>query len=135
MLIVYITLSSMKRSHFLKFCAGLMFFLCAQFCLLFYFDCLQHPNIGGVEVLTCHDAGGFAIRRLNLEGSLRDVICHCKPRLTFLKKYSNPKLRCALPLPQVVYISTQILHGLKFLHEKGIPYGEFVVCFFCWKET
>ncbi|XP_046662026.1 PX domain-containing protein kinase-like protein [Homalodisca vitripennis] len=84
---------------------------------------LQHPNIGGVEMLTCHDAGGYVVRRLNSEGSLRDTICHCKPRQTFLKKYSNPKLRCALPLPQVVFISTQILHGLRFLHEKGIPYG------------
>lgn len=85
--------------------------------------CFQHPNIGGVELITCNESGGYAVRRLNPEGSLRDAICHCKPRLAFLKKYSNPKLRNALPLPQVAFIATQILHGLKFLHEKGIPYG------------
>lgn len=93
---------------------------------------LQHPNIGGVEMLTCNDTGGYAVRRLNPEGSLRDAVSHCKPKLAFLKKYSNPKLRCALPLPQVVYIATQILHGLKFLHEKGIPYGKYRYFIFFW---
>lgn len=87
------------------------------------FFCFKHPNIGGVELLSCSEAGGFAIRRFNNEGSLRDIICHCKPRLAFLKKYSNPKLRCALPSTKIISIATQILHGLAFLHDKGIPYG------------
>ncbi|XP_054278649.1 PX domain-containing protein kinase-like protein [Macrosteles quadrilineatus] len=84
---------------------------------------LQHPNIGGVEMLACHDAGGYVVRRFSPDGSLRDTVCHCKPKLSFLKKYSNPRLRSALPLARVVSVATQILHGLKFLHDKGIPYG------------
>lgn len=84
---------------------------------------LQHPNIAGVELLSCTEVGGFAVRRMTNEGSMRDIICHCKPRQPFLKKYSNPKVRSALPLAQVLSVATQILHGLAFLREKGIPYG------------
>uniref|UniRef100_A0A1B6CZC3 PX domain-containing protein n=1 Tax=Clastoptera arizonana TaxID=38151 RepID=A0A1B6CZC3_9HEMI len=84
---------------------------------------LQHPNIGGIELISCSEAGGFSIRRYNSEGSLRDYIYQTKPKVPFLKKYSNPKVRCALPPSKIVSIASQILHGLAFLHDKGIPFG------------
>ena len=41
-----------------------------------------------------------------------------------LKKYANPKVCGICPLPETKFMGRQILETLKFLHEKGIPYGK-----------
>ncbi|KAM6247573.1 PX domain-containing protein kinase-like protein isoform 3-T3 [Spheniscus humboldti] len=49
--------------------------------------------------------------------------CSAKPKDPFLKKYCNPKKIQGLELQQIKTYGRQILEVLKFLHEKGFPYG------------
>ncbi|TSM44112.1 PX domain-containing protein kinase-like protein [Bagarius yarrelli] len=46
-----------------------------------------------------------------------------KPKEAFLKKYCNPKKIQGLELQQIRTYGRQILEALKFLHDKGFPYG------------
>lgn len=41
-----------------------------------------------------------------------------------LKKYANPKVCATCQLPAIKIMGRQILETLKFLHEKGMPYGK-----------
>ncbi|XP_022193241.2 PX domain-containing protein kinase-like protein [Nilaparvata lugens] len=84
---------------------------------------IKHPNIAPVEAANASESGSFAIRKLQPDGSLRDVVCHCKPRLPFLKKYASPKQCSALPLPLIISTAYQILQALLYLKSKGVPYG------------
>lgn len=63
------------------------------------------------------------IRTYNEKGTLRDHICKVKPKEPFLKKYCNPKKIQGLELQQIRTYGRQILEVLKFLHDKGFPYG------------
>ncbi|KAK3103603.1 hypothetical protein FSP39_020466 [Pinctada imbricata] len=83
---------------------------------------IQHPNIYPVIFATCSESGGMTIRPYHEKGTLRDVICKCKPKGHYLKKYSNPKATTALDLTAIKIMGKQILETLKFLHEKGLPY-------------
>lgn len=56
---------------------------------------------------------------------MRDTLCGAKPRQTFLKKYGNPKGHKTLVKDQIALYGRQILEALKFLHDKGYPYGNF----------
>ncbi|KAM7063475.1 PX domain-containing protein kinase-like protein isoform 4-T4 [Molossus nigricans] len=49
--------------------------------------------------------------------------CLSKPKDPFLKKYCNPKKIQGLELQQIKTYGRQILEVLKFLHDKGFPYG------------
>ncbi|ERE88415.1 PX domain-containing protein kinase-like protein [Cricetulus griseus] len=49
--------------------------------------------------------------------------CVAKPKDPFLKKYCNPKKIQGLELQQIKTYGRQILEVLKFLHDKGFPYG------------
>lgn len=73
---------------------------------------------------TTTESGGLTIRAFLEKGSLRDTICKCKPKNHFLKKYANPKSYSTLDLNAVKIVGKQILEALKFLHEKGLPYGK-----------
>lgn len=64
------------------------------------------------------------IRPLHEAGSLRDMICRCKFKGHYLKKYARPKLMSTLNMEQIQNFGRQILETLKFLHEKGFPYGQ-----------
>lgn len=64
---------------------------------------------------------------MNKNGSLRDYLCGAKPKLSFLKKYGNPQGHKQLTNEEIGLYGRQILEALKFLHEKGFPYGEFAV--------
>uniref|UniRef100_A0A8B9CR40 PX domain containing serine/threonine kinase like n=1 Tax=Anser brachyrhynchus TaxID=132585 RepID=A0A8B9CR40_9AVES len=57
------------------------------------------------------------------KGTLKDLIYKAKPKDPFLKKYCNPKKIQGLELQQIKTYGRQILEVLKFLHEKGFPYG------------
>lgn len=85
---------------------------------------LQHPNICSVVFSTTTESGGLVIRAYQEKGTLRDVVCKCKPKNHYLKKYASPKSCSTLELNAVKIVGKQILEALKFLHEKGLPYGK-----------
>ncbi|KAF5292333.1 hypothetical protein FQA39_LY03367 [Lamprigera yunnana] len=84
---------------------------------------IQHPYIHSIELCLGTDVGGLVVRNSNINGSVRDTICGAKPRLSFLKKYGNPKGHKPLSSSQVALYGRQILEALKFLKEKGLHYG------------
>lgn len=84
---------------------------------------LQHPYIYSTVLCVCTDVGGLVVRTSYKDGSLRDALCGAKPRLSFLKKYGNPKGHKPLDSSLVALYSRQILEALKFLQDKGLYYG------------
>ncbi|CAG5120711.1 unnamed protein product, partial [Candidula unifasciata] len=84
---------------------------------------IKHPYIFPTTFATANENGCMTIRDFVERGSLRDVICKCKPKGTYLNKYSNPKTVLQLDFETVKTFGRQILEALKFLQEKGFPYG------------
>lgn len=84
---------------------------------------IQHSYIYPIEHCLCTDLGGLVVRTANKEGTLRDYFCGSKPKQAFLKKYGNPKGHKSLEVDRIALYGKQILEALKFLHDKGIPYG------------
>ncbi|XP_078342522.1 PX domain-containing protein kinase-like protein isoform X2 [Oculina patagonica] len=84
---------------------------------------LQHPYISPPSFTTCNSEGVIIVRNFLPNGTLRDCLCKAKPKLNQLKKYGNPKTRVVFPEQNIQLFGRQILEALKFLHEKGIPYG------------
>ncbi|RDD47204.1 PX domain-containing protein kinase-like protein [Trichoplax sp. H2] len=84
---------------------------------------MQHPYIQSVLLADSNDLGGVIIRNFSMQGSLRDYICKTKIKQHYIKKYANPKLYHALPLPEIKTFGRQILEALKFLQSRGWPYG------------
>ncbi|KAG5860742.1 hypothetical protein JTB14_010739 [Gonioctena quinquepunctata] len=84
---------------------------------------LQHPYIHSMELCICTELGGLVARLGHKNGTLRDILCGAKPRQSFLKKYGNPKGHKGLTIEQISLYGRQILEALKFLHDKGFPYG------------
>lgn len=87
------------------------------------FSQLQHPYIAPTELCLSTETGGLIVRKAAKNGSLRDFLCGSKPKQSFLKKYGNPKGHKILPPEQLALFGRQILEALKFLHDKGFPYG------------
>ena len=85
---------------------------------------VQHPNIPTAILSTANESGGLVIRPCYEKGTLRDLICKCKPRGHYLKKYASPGKTQALDLPSIKLFGKQILETLNLLHEKGLPYGK-----------
>uniref|UniRef100_G3W0J2 PX domain-containing protein kinase-like protein n=1 Tax=Sarcophilus harrisii TaxID=9305 RepID=G3W0J2_SARHA len=85
-------------------------------------SCL-HPHIYRVPFATASESSALVIRAFNEKGTLKDLIYKAKPKDPFLKKYCNPKKTQGLELQQIKAFGRQILEALKFLHEKGFPYG------------
>uniref|UniRef100_A0A4W3JJN6 PX domain containing serine/threonine kinase n=1 Tax=Callorhinchus milii TaxID=7868 RepID=A0A4W3JJN6_CALMI len=83
----------------------------------------SHPCVYPVTFATASESSALVIRMYNEKGTLRDYICKAKPKDPFLKKYCNPKKIQGLDLQQIKTFGRQILEILKFLHEKGFPYG------------
>lgn len=95
---------------------------------------IQHPYIKPIELSLCTETGALVVRTSHKGGSLRDVLCGAKPRQSFLKKYGNPKGHKPLEAAKVALYGRQILEALKFLQDKGLPYGDFYILlyfFFC----
>uniref|UniRef100_A0A669P3J3 PX domain-containing protein kinase-like protein n=1 Tax=Phasianus colchicus TaxID=9054 RepID=A0A669P3J3_PHACC len=69
------------------------------------------------------ESSALVIRPFNEKGTLKDLIYKARPKDPFLKKYCNPKKIQGLELQQIKTYGRQILEVLKFLHEKGFPYG------------
>uniref|UniRef100_A0A672NKL5 PX domain-containing protein kinase-like protein n=1 Tax=Sinocyclocheilus grahami TaxID=75366 RepID=A0A672NKL5_SINGR len=72
---------------------------------------------------TTSESSALLIRVFSEKGTLRDHICKVKPKEPFLKKYCNPKKIQGLEQQQIRTYGRQILEALKFLHDKGFPYG------------
>ncbi|XP_039547234.1 PX domain-containing protein kinase-like protein isoform X2 [Pimephales promelas] len=83
----------------------------------------SHSNISAVSFATSSESSALVIRVFSEKGTLRDHICKVKPKEPFLKKYCNPKKIQGLELQQIRTYGRQILEALKFLHDKGFPYG------------
>ncbi|XP_077081656.1 PX domain-containing protein kinase-like protein isoform X2 [Siphateles boraxobius] len=83
----------------------------------------SHSNISAVSFATSSESSALVIRGFSEKGTLRDHICKVKPKEPFLKKYCNPKKIQGLELQQIRTYGRQILEALKFLHDKGFPYG------------
>uniref|UniRef100_A0A8C1T9V8 PX domain containing serine/threonine kinase n=1 Tax=Cyprinus carpio TaxID=7962 RepID=A0A8C1T9V8_CYPCA len=84
---------------------------------------LSHSNISPVTFATTSESSALVIRVFSEKGTLRDHICKVKPKEPFLKKYCNPKKIQGLEQQQIQTYGRQILEALKFLHDKGFPYG------------
>uniref|UniRef100_A0A671Q7C7 PX domain-containing protein kinase-like protein n=1 Tax=Sinocyclocheilus anshuiensis TaxID=1608454 RepID=A0A671Q7C7_9TELE len=84
---------------------------------------LSHSNISPVSFATTSESSALVIRVFSEKGTLRDHICKVKPKEPFLKKYCNPKKIQGLEQQQIRTYGRQILEALKFLHDKGFPYG------------
>uniref|UniRef100_A0A8D2LIH6 PX domain containing serine/threonine kinase like n=1 Tax=Varanus komodoensis TaxID=61221 RepID=A0A8D2LIH6_VARKO len=83
----------------------------------------SHPYIYKVTFATANESSALVIRPFNEKGTLKDLIYKAKPKDQFLKKYCNPKKIQGLELQQIKMFGRQILEVLKFLHERGFPYG------------
>ncbi|XP_030634527.1 PX domain-containing protein kinase-like protein isoform X4 [Chanos chanos] len=81
------------------------------------------PYIYPVTFATTNESSALVIRMFSEKGTLRDHICKVKPKEPFLKKYCNPKKIQGLEPQQIRTYGRQILEALKFLHDKGFPYG------------
>ncbi|KFW87148.1 PX domain-containing protein kinase-like, partial [Manacus vitellinus] len=83
----------------------------------------KHPYIYKITFATANESSALVIRPFSEKGTLKDLIYKAKPKDPFLKKYCNPKKIQGLELQQIKTYGRQILEVLKFLHEKGFPYG------------
>ncbi|TRY87284.1 hypothetical protein DNTS_022257, partial [Danionella cerebrum] len=84
---------------------------------------LSHSYIAPVSFATTSESSALIIRGFSEKGTLRDHIYKVKPKEPFLKKYCNPKKIQGLEPEQIRNYGRQILEALKFLHDKGFPYG------------
>ncbi|NWS24581.1 PXK protein, partial [Polioptila caerulea] len=99
-----------------------------------------HPYIYKITFATANESSALVIRPFSEKGTLKDLIYKViqivtflgmildtcvsfQPKDPFLKKYCNPKKIQGLELQQIKTYGRQILEVLKFLHEKGFPYG------------
>lgn len=83
----------------------------------------SHPYIYKVMFATANESSATVIRPFNEKGTLKDLIYKAKPKDPFLKKYCNPRKIQGLELHQIKTFGRQILEVLKFLHDRGFPYG------------
>lgn len=83
----------------------------------------SHPYIQPIEYATANDTGVLVVRRFASRGTVKDLLCGSQPKSLFLQKYGNPNGRSALPVHDIAMWSRQILEALRFLHERGMPFG------------
>ncbi|MEE6501830.1 hypothetical protein FKM82_004332 [Ascaphus truei] len=92
-------------------------------CAIKLLPSLSHPYIYRVTFATASESSALIIRQFNEKGTLKDLIYKAKPKDPFLKKYCNPRKIQGLELHQIKTYGRQILEVLKFLHDRGFPYG------------
>ncbi|GFR64436.1 pX domain-containing protein kinase-like protein [Elysia marginata] len=84
---------------------------------------IQHPFIFPPLFATTNENGGMVISEFIESGSLRDAICRSKLKNNYMKKYCTPKQFVPPDINFVKHSGRQLLEALKFLHDKGFPYG------------
>ena len=92
-------------------------------CLIELMPSCLHPYIYHVTFATANKSSALLIRMFNEKGTLKDLIYKAKPKDPFLRYYCNPKKIQGLELQQIKTYGQQILAVLKFLLDKGFPYG------------
>ncbi|XP_043934736.1 PX domain-containing protein kinase-like protein isoform X4 [Protopterus annectens] len=88
-----------------------------------FLSSLSHTHIYPVTFAMANETSALVIRMYSEKGTLKDYICKAKPKDLYLKKYCCPKKIQGLELHQIRNFGRQILEVLKFLHERGFPYG------------
>ncbi|KAL4718765.1 hypothetical protein ACJJTC_012325 [Scirpophaga incertulas] len=88
---------------------------------------VTHPHIDEILALHNLDTGAYAVRKIHEKGSIRDMLYGTEYSRSYLSKYGNPKIRRPFTMGQMVHYGYQILLALKFLHDKGVPYGLFIL--------
>ncbi|KAI0234426.1 PX domain-containing protein kinase-like protein [Lamellibrachia satsuma] len=91
--------------------------------LMQWLPTVQHPYLYPLEFATINNTSGISIHKLDEKGSLRDVICKAWPKTHYLKKYGTPKMALPCVMEAIQLFGKQILSTLKYLHDKGLPYG------------
>ncbi|XP_041350075.1 PX domain-containing protein kinase-like protein isoform X2 [Gigantopelta aegis] len=91
--------------------------------LMKFLPTIQHPFLHPILYATTNETGGMVTRSFNENGSLRDIICKCKPKGHFMKKYSLSKAPSGLDVQCIKTYGKQILEALKYMQDKGFPYG------------
>lgn len=84
---------------------------------------ISHPFIMPIEYFNTNDGGALFIRNFYGRGSLKDLLCGSSPKNAFLTKYGNPKGRGPMAVRDIAIFGRQILEALRFLHQKGMPFG------------
>ncbi|XP_053326083.1 PX domain-containing protein kinase-like protein isoform X2 [Spea bombifrons] len=92
-------------------------------CAIRLLPSLTHPYIYRVTFATASESSALVIRPFSEKGTLKDLIYKSKPKDPFLKKYCGPKKTPGLEPQQIKTYGRQILEALRFLHERGFPYG------------
>lgn len=84
---------------------------------------ISHPFVMPIEYFNTNDSGALFIRNFYGRGSLKDLLCGSCPKNPFLNKYGNPKGRGPMAVRDIAIFGRQILEALRFLHQKGMPFG------------
>ncbi|XP_064632379.1 PX domain-containing protein kinase-like protein isoform X2 [Lineus longissimus] len=84
---------------------------------------LQHPYICPISHAAATENGGMTIRPFREKGTLKDHIYKAKPKMPYLRKYGKQKANNTPQLLEIKTYGRHILEAVKFLQEKGVPYG------------
>nr|XP_032825393.1 PX domain-containing protein kinase-like protein isoform X3 [Petromyzon marinus] len=84
---------------------------------------ISHPYVAPAAFAEASESSGLVVRTINDKGTLRDLIHKTKPRDHFLYKYCSPRRSAPLDIAHVRLYGRQILEALRFLQERGFPYG------------
>lgn len=84
---------------------------------------ISNPYIDDILSIHTLETGAYVVRRIHESGSIRDLLYGTEYNKNYLSKYGNPKVRKPFTTGQIAHYGYQILQGLNFLHEKGLPHG------------
>ncbi|XP_077293968.1 PX domain-containing protein kinase-like protein isoform X2 [Arctopsyche grandis] len=84
---------------------------------------LKHLFIDKIIFIRNLETGTYVVRKLHSGGSVRDLLYGTQYNCSFLSKYANPKQKKPFTTGQIVHYGYQILQALKYLHNRGLPYG------------
>lgn len=73
------------------------------------------------------ETGTYVVKKVHENGTIKDQLYGIQYKNSYLNKYGNPKQRKPFTVGQIAHYGKQILQGLKFLHNKGLPYGKFSI--------
>ncbi|CAH2264127.1 jg10298 [Pararge aegeria aegeria] len=82
-----------------------------------------HPYIDEILSIQTLESGAYVVRRIHVNGSVRDLLYGTDYNKQYLAKYGNPKVRKPFTNGQLSHYGYQVLQALKFLHDKGLAHG------------
>ncbi|XP_039759659.1 PX domain-containing protein kinase-like protein [Pararge aegeria] len=84
---------------------------------------ISHPYIDEILSIQTLESGAYVVRRIHVNGSVRDLLYGTDYNKQYLAKYGNPKVRKPFTNGQLSHYGYQVLQALKFLHDKGLAHG------------